>query len=172
MTSLSASSHDKIFLTANGKTVTATLEQNEATAHLLSLLNQGPVTLSMRENGGFEKVGTLPESLPTSDVRQNAGPGDIMLYLGDVMCIFYGSNTWAYTRLGKIDNLNAAEIKDFLSGEPVSVVLSVDDSTFIEHVSMDSVKNKKIYDLTGNQVSPEFLKPGIYIVDGNKTFLK
>ena len=119
MISCSANSQVKIYLTANGVTKTATLVQNNATKELITLLQNGPVNLSMTENGGFEKIGNLPKSLSTSDVRQTAKSGDIMLYLGNVLCIFYGSNTWAYTKLGILDNMASSEIREFLSGNPV-----------------------------------------------------
>ena len=81
MASISANSQTKLYLTANGMTKSATLVQNDATAELISLLEKGPITLSMTENGGFEKVGNLPQSLSTSDVRQTAQSGDIMCFI-------------------------------------------------------------------------------------------
>ena len=93
MTFIPSNSQNKLYLTANGVTKTATLVQNEATSELISLLEKEPINLSMTENGGFEKVGNLPQSLPTSDVRLTAQSGDIMLYIGNVLCIFYSSNT-------------------------------------------------------------------------------
>ena len=172
MSSCSLYSESKLYLTANGVTKTATLVQNEATSELISLLEKGPLTLSMTENGGFEKVGNLPQSLPTSDVRQTAQSGDIMLYIGNVVCIFYGSNTWAYTKLGTLDNMTSAEIKEFLSGNPVEVNLSLGNDSGIEEMNASEINEKRVFDLNGNIVSQRPLVKGIYVIDGKKTLIK
>ena len=167
-----ANSQNKMFLTANGVTKTATLVENEATAELISLLEKGPVTLSMTENGGFEKVGNLPQSLTTSDVRQTAQSGDIMLYVGNVLCVFYGTNTWAYTKLGTIDNMNSSEIKEFLSGNPVTLTLSLGEESSIKEIRASDIKNERVYDMNGKLITKRPLFAGIYIIDGKKTLVK
>ena len=167
-----ANSQNKMFLTANGVTKTATLVENEATAELISLLEKGPVTLSMTENGGFEKVGNLPQSLTTSDVRQTAQSGDIMLYVGNVFCVFYGTNTWAYTKLGTIDNMNSSEIKEFLSGNPVTLTLSLGEESSIKEIRASDIKNERVYDMNGKLITKRPLFAGIYIIDGKKTLVK
>ena len=172
MTIIPIKSQSKLYLTANGVTKTATLVQNDATSELLSLLEEGPFTLSMTENGGFEKVGNLPQSLTTSDVRQTAESGDIMLYVGNVMCIFYGSNTWAYTKLGTLDNMTAQEIKEFLSGNPVEVTLSIDRDAAVNEINASEIHDEKVFDLNGNIVIQRPLKAGLYIIDGRKTLIK
>ena len=172
MTLIPANSQNKIYLTANGRTRTATLVQNDATAELISLLEKGPITLSMTDNGGFEKVGNLPQSLTTSDVRQTAQSGDIMLYVGNVLCIFYGSNTWAYTKLGTLDNMTSEEIKAFLSGNTVEVILSVGNDSGIEELKASEINQKEIFDLNGKKVSQRPLESGLYIIDGRKTLMK
>ena len=172
MVSCTANSQTKLYLTANGVTKTATLENNVATAELISMLERGPINLSMTENGGFEKVGNLPQSLPTSDVRQTAQSGDIMLYVGNVLCIFYGSNTWAYTKIGKLDNMTSAEIKNFLSGNPVTVSLSLDDKADVKEIKISDLKEEKIYDLNGNLIKNRPLLTGIYIINGKKALVK
>lgn len=165
-------SQTKIHLTANGETKTATLVQNKATAELVSLLEQGPLTLSMTENGGFEKIGDLPKSLSTSDERQTARSGDIMLYIGNVVCIFYGSNTWAYTKLGTLDNMTSEEIREFLSGNPVEVVLSVDDEAGVRELKASEIKSEKVFDLNGKIVTQRPLEKGLYVIEGRKTLIK
>ena len=172
MVSWSANSQVKLYLTANGVTKTATLVANEATAELFTLLEKGPISLSMTENGGFEKVGNLPQSLPTSDVRQTAQSGDIMLYVGNVMCIFYGSNTWAYTKLGTMDNMTSSEIKEFLSGNPVIVSLSLENSADVKQVKISEVKEEKVYDLNGHLITNRPLLSGVYIINGKKTLIR
>ena len=172
MVSISASSQTKIYLIANGVTKTATLIQNEATTELINLLEKGPITLTMTENGGFEKVGNLPKSLPTSDVRQTAKSGDIMLYIGNVLCIFYGSNTWAYTKLGTLDNMSSSEIKEFLSGNPLEITLSLGEVAGIEEINASEIYKKRIFDINGRIVTQRPLKSGLYIIDGKKTLIK
>lgn len=172
MVSISASSQTKLYLTANGLTKTATLVNNEATADLFSLLEKGPISLSMTENGGFEKIGNLPHSLSTSDVSQTAKSGDIMLYVGNVLCIFYGSNTWAYTKLGTLDNMTTSEIKEFLSGNPVEVILSLGDDASINEIKASEIHKDKVFDLSGKIVTQRPLESGLYIIEGRKTLIK
>ena len=85
---------------------TATLADNEAARAFARLLGQGPLTLAMRDYAGFEKVGGLGQSLPASDSPITAQAGDIMLYNGDQIVVFYGTNAWSYTRLGRMDSLD------------------------------------------------------------------
>ena len=174
MVSCTANSQTKLYLTANGMTKTATFVQNEATAELITLLKKGPITLTMTENGGFEKVGNLPQSLTTSDVRQTAQSGDIMLYVGNVMCIFYGSNTWAYTKLGSLDNMTSSEIKEFLKGNPVTVNLSLENepAAGIKEINASSVNSEKVFDLNGRLITRRPLVSGVYIIDGKKMLIK
>ncbi len=94
-----------IQLQVNSSTFTAALEQNAAARALLELLEEQPLTIQMQNYGGFEKVGSLGESLPASDQQTTTQPGDIVLYQGDQIVIFYGSNSWSYTRLGRVDDL-------------------------------------------------------------------
>lgn len=76
--------------------------QNESAAALMELLADGPITIRAENYGGFEKVGSLPRKLPQRDTRMTTVPGDVMLYQGDSIVFFYGSNTWAYTPLAVI----------------------------------------------------------------------
>lgn len=172
MSSCTLNAQSILYLTANGVTKTATLVQNDATTELISLLEKDPLTISMTENGGFEKVGNLPQSLTTSDVRQTAQSGDIMLYVGNVMCIFYGSNTWAYTKLGTLDNMTTTEIKEFLSGNPVEVKLSLGNDAGINEINVSEIHKDKVFDLNGKIVTQRPLESGIYIIDGRKTLIK
>ncbi|MDE6033349.1 MAG: hypothetical protein K2G15_05250, partial [Muribaculaceae bacterium] len=84
-----ASAQTKVLLKVGGNTMTATLTDNEATRELTKLLEQGDMTIRMSDYGGFEKVGALPQSLPTSNTQITTAPGDIMLYQGNQMVIFY-----------------------------------------------------------------------------------
>lgn len=93
----------KMKVEVNGSTFTATLEDNAAVDALLDML---PLTISMSDYAGFEKVGSLGTRLPASNSQTTTSSGDIVLYSGNQIVIFYGSNSWSYTRLGRIDDLN------------------------------------------------------------------
>ena len=86
-------------------TFTATLEENTAVNELKEMMRRGPVTIQMSDYGGFEKVGSLGRSLTRSDSQTTTSAGDIVLYNGNQIVMFYGSNSWGYTRLGHIDDL-------------------------------------------------------------------
>lgn len=130
-----AHSQNKLYVTANGETRTATLADNAATEALSGLLADGPVTVSMHDYGGWEKVGDLPQSLPTSNTQITARPGDIMLYQGYQMVIFYGDNSWSYTRLGRIDGATASNLRSWLGNGSVDVTLSLSASSGIDGVT-------------------------------------
>lgn len=115
----------KMNIEVNGHTLTATLADNEAAKSLAELLKDEPMVLNLNEYGSFEKVGALPQSLPKNDERITTEPGDIMLYVGNQITIFYGSNTWSYTRLGKIDNASQTELKEIFGDGNVTVTLSL-----------------------------------------------
>ena len=92
----------KLKIEVGGQTFTATLEQNDATTALIAML---PITLSMSDYSGFEKVGSLGAGLPTNNAQTTTQAGDIVLYNGNQIVIFYGSNSWSYTRLAHVDDL-------------------------------------------------------------------
>ena len=167
-----ASAQSKIYLTAGNQTVSATLADNEATRTLVNLLGKSPITVSMEDYGGFEKVGDLPQSFPTSNRQITTVPGDIMLYQGRSMVIFYGSNSWSYTPLGKIDSATAASVRNFLGTGAVEVTLSLQPSGAVEGVADDPTGSHKVYNLNGTPVTERPLKPGIYIIDGKKRAIK
>lgn len=159
---------NKITITANGKTVAATLVDNSATEALLKIL---PVTVEMSPYGGFEMVGALPQSLPTSNSQISTEPGDIMLYQGNQLVIFFGNNSWSYTRLGKIDDATSSSVRDLLGNGKVNVTLSLFTDA-INEIKKDEAVGSIIYDLQGRRISIDNLKSGIYVIDGNKVLIK
>ena len=84
---------------------TATLETNAAVEELVEMMKEGPITISMSDYSGFEKVGSLGRSLTRNDSQTTTDAGDIVLYNGNSIVMFYGSNSWSYTGIGKIDDL-------------------------------------------------------------------
>ena len=99
----------KMNVEVNGTVFTAVLANNGAADALAEMMKDQPVTIQMRDYAGFEKVGPLGQNLPASDSRTTTQAGDIVLYQGNQIVIFYGSNTWSYTRLGKIEDLSGWE---------------------------------------------------------------
>lgn len=121
----------KMYITIDGVSQSVTLEDNTATETLMYKLQDGPVTITLNSSGGFEIWGPLGFSLPTSNQQITAQPGDVILYNGSNICLFYGSNSWSYTRLGHIDGLSQDELRTFLkAGESnISVTLSLSIGT-------------------------------------------
>ena len=163
----------KMYITINGQTQAVTLVDNQATKTLVGKLQQAPVTVTLNSSGGFEIWGALGFSLPTSNEQINAQPGDVILYNGSNICIFYGSNSWSYTPLGKIDGLSESELRTFLkAGESnISVTLSLSNTTGISSLTPSpSPKGEgSIYTPSGQHVvNPTH---GIYIKNGKKVIL-
>ncbi|MBP8594744.1 MAG: hypothetical protein KBI35_10060 [Ruminococcus sp.] len=115
----------KLNITVNGQDLTATLADSTAAKELAQKLESGAVTVELGEYGGFEKVGALPWSLTRSDESTVTQAGDIMLYQGSQITIFYGSNSWSYTPLGHVDGLSQEELSEILGQGDVSAELSI-----------------------------------------------
>ena len=115
----------KMTVQVGESTLTATLEENAAVDALVEMMEHGSVTIQMSDYAGFEKVGALGSSLPTSNRQTTTQAGDIVLYQGNQIVLFYGSNSWSYTRLGKIDDLTGWT--EALGGGDVSVTFSLGD---------------------------------------------
>ena len=111
-------------ITAGGKTITATLADNATAKALAEKLKSGSVTVEMKANG-FEHYGPLGFSLERHDEQISAVSGDIMLYNGNNICVFYGNNSWSYTPLGKVDGKTADELKAFFGTGTISVTYSL-----------------------------------------------
>lgn len=116
----------KIIVEVNGSRFTATLENNKAADALEEMVQEEPVTVQMSDYAGFEKVGSLGTSLPASNRQTTTHAGDIVLYQGNQIVIFYGSNSWSYTRLGKIDDLTGWE--EALGNGDVTLTLSPEEA--------------------------------------------
>ena len=101
----------------------ATLEDNAATGELIEMMREAPITINMNDYSGFEKVGPLGRSLTTDNHQTTTSAGDIVLYSGNQIVMFYGSNSWSYTRIGKIDDLTGWE--DALGSGNITAVFSL-----------------------------------------------
>ena len=118
---------DHIQLTVSGKSLPVKIEDNAATKALVAALREASITYEADDYGGFEKVGALGRSLPTSNTQISTQPGDVIPYSGNQIVLFYGSNSWSYTRIGKMEYGTLDELKTFLKAGQgkISVTLSL-----------------------------------------------
>lgn len=114
---------DMLYVTAGGETFSAAFADNSGAQAFKEMLAGGDVTIRMSDYGGFEKVGDLGQSLTTENSQTTTRSGDIVLYQGNQIVIFYGSNSWSYTRLGRIDDLTGWQ--EALGGGDVTVTFSL-----------------------------------------------
>lgn len=113
-------------MTINDTEVNVAWENNASVRALADLAKDGPVTIQMDPYGGFEQVGSIGATLPSNDTNIKTKAGDIMLYTSDHMVIFHGSNSWAYTRLGRITDKSGSELRNLLGGSSVTVTVTAD----------------------------------------------
>ena len=98
----------------NGKVLKILAAENSSADAFLDLLKSGDVPVEMHDYGSFEKVGHLGTTLPRNDEQITTEPGDVILYQGDQITIYYDVNNWSFTRLGKVQDLSQAELKEIL----------------------------------------------------------
>lgn len=114
----------KLTLKIDDMEVDVIWSNNDSVRALKNLAKDG-LTINMSKYGGFEQVGSIGSTLPSSDTRITTNPGDIVLYSSNQIVIFYDSNTWSYTKLGHI-NLSKSELTDLLGDEDVVITLSLE----------------------------------------------
>lgn len=115
----------KIKITVNDTTLTAIPEENSSAKAFIELLREEPVTIQMSDYAGMEKVGPLGIDLPRNDTRISVEAGDIILYQGNQITIYYGTNTWSFTKLAVIENATEENLLDVLGYGDVSVTFSL-----------------------------------------------
>ena len=111
-------------LMIDGTEVSVAWEDNASVDALTDLVAANPLTVGMSMYGGFEQVGSIGTSLPRNDKQTTTESGDIVLYSGNQIVIFYGSNSWSYTRLGRITDKTADEMTELLGRGDVTVTVS------------------------------------------------
>ncbi|MBO4351002.1 MAG: hypothetical protein J6A01_08665 [Proteobacteria bacterium] len=117
----------KLSATIDSIQVTIQWEDNDSVNALREMAQTADITIKMSQYGGFEQVGSLGQSLPRNDVQTTTAPGDIVLYSGNQIVVFYGSNSWSYTRLGKITDKTEDELKALLDKDNVTMQISLGD---------------------------------------------
>lgn len=120
----SSEEETKLKITVGDEELLATFEDNPSAEEFRDLLTQGPVTVEMDNYGGFEKVGPLGTTLTRSDEQITTQPGDVILYQGNQITIYYGTNTWSFTRLARIDD--PTDLREKLGEGTVSVTFSLE----------------------------------------------
>lgn len=111
-------------ITFGDHVLSATFADNSSAEEFQALLAQGPLTIEMEDYGGFEKVGPLGTSLTRNDAQITTEPGDIILYQGNQITVYYGTNTWSFTRLATIDD--PTDLQEKLGDGTVSITFSLD----------------------------------------------
>ena len=114
-----------IYAHVNGKVLKILAADNSSADAFLDLLKTGDVTVEMHDYGSFEKVGPLGTTLPQNDEQITTEPGDVILYQGDQITIYYDVNSWSFTRLGKVQDLSPAELKEILGSGDAVVTFSI-----------------------------------------------
>lgn len=109
----------------NGKIFTAKLENNSSARALKEILEKGNISIQMQDYANMEKVGPIGKTLPRNDTQTTTAPGDLILYQGKYFVIYYAPNSWNFTRLGKIENINENELKSALGEGDATVILSI-----------------------------------------------
>ena len=168
-----AQTMDKMYITIGEQTQSVTLVDNDATRELVAALQDAPISVTLNDNN-FEIWGPLGRSLTTKNEQMTVQPGDIVLYNGSNICIFYDSNSWSYTRLGKIDRLSESELRTFLKAgqSNIGVTLSLTSGTTAIRSLTPTPSTKgegNIYSLNGVRVNNP--SKGIYIKNGKKVVL-
>ena len=115
----------KMFITINGNKIEVTLAENSSVDALVDILKKGDIVYTANDYGDFEKVGSLGHTLPTNNSQITTQAGDVILYSGNQIVLFYGSNSWSYTRLGKINGYSVAELRSLLGAGNGSVQVTV-----------------------------------------------
>ena len=122
----SSETESEMVLKINDQVIQVEWEDNESVKALKKLASNGTITIEMSMYGGFEQVGPIGTELPRNDEQTTTSPGDIVLYSGDQIVVFYGSNSWAYTRLGKIQNMSEEDLTALLGASYVTLTINWD----------------------------------------------
>lgn len=123
--SQSSQTSDMLKIEIGQETFTATLANNSSVDALKELLKDGPLTLKMSDYAGMEKGADLGVTLPQNNQQMNTTAGDIILYQGRTLVIYYDTNSWSLTPIGKINDLDEALLKETLGSGDVTVTFSL-----------------------------------------------
>jgi len=116
---------NKMYLQIGDQVLTVQMTENTSVQALFDLLAEGPLTLEMADYAGMEKGAALPQTLPENNEPMNTVAGDVILYQGRTFVIYYSTNSWSLTPLGKVQDVTAEELRELLGEGDVSVTLSL-----------------------------------------------
>ena len=114
---------EALVLSINGAVLDVQWEENETVAELIAYVQNENIMVNTTRYGGFEQVGSLPQRFSRNDAQMITGPGDIVLYSGNQLVLFFGSNSWSYTKLGHIKGMSAEELSELLGADSAIVEL-------------------------------------------------
>ncbi len=120
-------SEDTMYIIIGEHTLTVKMADNSSAEAILTLLKAGDITVNAHDYGNFEKVGALGKKLPTNDEKITTEPGYVILYQGNQITVYYDTNSWNFTRLGKVQGVTSDELKVILGEGDVTMVLSLND---------------------------------------------
>ncbi len=115
----------RVKIRVNGREMTATMENNTSARAFKKVLTRGPKTIGMRDYGSMEKVGMLGRRYPTNNRQIRTAPGDIILYMGSALVVYYNVNSWNFTKLGHIDGMTQKELKEILGKGSVKMTFEL-----------------------------------------------
>lgn len=118
-------SSKNLVLSVDGTELDVQWEENDAVNDLVSLALKGEIVVNTSLYGGFEQFGSLPESLNASDTQMTAVSGDIMLYKSDQIVLYFGENSWSYTKLGHINGVSEDELTKMLNKDSTVVTINI-----------------------------------------------
>ncbi len=122
---LSLDGEYQVKITVNGRELTATMENNTSAQAFKKMISKRPLTVNMRDYASMEKVGMLWKGLPTNNERITANPGDIILYMGSSIVVYYNSNSWDFTKLGHINDISQDELKSILGNGNIQMTFEL-----------------------------------------------
>lgn len=125
ITSDTDAAEQNLILTIDGTVAEVQWEENDTVSELLAYAQNAPIVVNTSAYGGFEQVGGLPQSFSRNDVQMTTQPGDIVLYSGNQLVAFFGSNSWSYTKLGHIEGLSADDLTALLSKDSTVIELQL-----------------------------------------------
>ena len=114
-----------MYIYINDNKLEVTLDNNSSVDALVEILKTGDITYTANDYGNFEKVGNIGHNLPSNDEQIDTQAGDVILYQGNNICLYYGTNSWSFTRLGKINGYTSAEIRNLLGAGKGSVQVRI-----------------------------------------------
>ena len=110
-----------MYIYINGNRLEVELAENSSAAALAAALSKDDIVYMADDYGNFEKVGDIGMTLPRNDGHISVSPGDVILYLGSNICLYYGSNSWNFTRLGRINGYSDEQLRTLLGAGQGSV---------------------------------------------------